>query len=83
VFSSNGDDGTLSVISQRGPDQYRSLNNIPTARFGRTMALDRDTGRIYVPVADLERIDPHPTTKWGAYVFKPGSFRLMVFDPVH
>ena len=82
VFSSNGADGTLSVISQRGPDEYRPLNNVPTARFGRTMALDQDTGRIYIPVADLERIDPHPTTKWGAYVFKPGSFRLMLFDPV-
>ena len=81
VFSSNGTDGTLSVISQLGPDQYVWVRNVPTARFGRTMALDPDTGRIYIPVADLERIDPHPATKWGAYVFKPGSLRLMMFDP--
>jgi DNA-binding beta-propeller fold protein YncE len=81
VFSSNGGDGTLSVIAQLGSDQYALIRNIPTARFGRTMALDPDTGRIYIPVADLERIDPHPATKWGAYVFKPGSFRLMMFDP--
>ena len=81
VFSSNGGDGTLSVIAQRGADQYALLSNVPTARFGRTMTLDPDTGRIYIPVADLERIDPHPASKWGAYVFKPGSFRLMMFDP--
>ena len=81
VFSSNGGDGTLSVIAQLGSDQYAAIENVATARFGRTMALDPDTGRIYIPVADLERIDPHPATKWGAYVFKPGSFRLMMFDP--
>ena len=81
VFSSNGGDGTLTVIAQLGSDQYALIRNVPTARFGRTMALDSDTGRIYIPVADLERIDPHPATKWGAYVFKPGSFRLMMFDP--
>jgi DNA-binding beta-propeller fold protein YncE len=81
VFRSNGGEGTLSVIAQLGPDEYALLSNVPTARFGRTMALDPDTGRVYIPVADLERIDPHPTTKWGAYVFKPGSFRLMMFDP--
>jgi DNA-binding beta-propeller fold protein YncE len=81
VFSSNGGDGTLSVIAQLGSDQYALIRNVPTARFGRTMALDPDTGRIYIPVADLERIDPHPATKWGAYVFKPGSLRLMIFDP--
>ena len=81
VFSSNGGDGTLSVIAQLGSDEYRLIRNVPTARFGRTMALDPDSGRIYIPVADLERIDPHPATKWGAYVFKPGSFRLMMFDP--
>lgn len=83
VFSSNGGDGTLSVITQPSSDQYALLGNVPTARFGRTMALDPDTGRIYIPVADLERIDPHPRTKYGAYVFRPGSFRLMIFDPVH
>ena len=81
IFSSNGGDGTLSVIAQLGSDQFALIGNVPTARFGRTMALDPDTGRIYIPVADLERIDPHPATKWGAYVFKPGSFRLMMFDP--
>jgi DNA-binding beta-propeller fold protein YncE len=81
LFSSNGGDGTLSVIAQLGSDQYALIRNVPTARFGRTMALDPDTGRIYIPVADLERIDPHPTTKYGAFVFKPGSFRLMMFDP--
>jgi hypothetical protein len=81
VFSSNGGDGTLSVIAQLGSDQYALIRNVPTARFGRTIALDPDTGRVYIPVADLERIDPHPATKWGAYVFKPDSFRLMMFDP--
>ena len=79
VFSSNGTDGTLSVISQLGPDQYVWVRNVPTARFGRTMALDPDTGRIYIPVADLERIDPHPATKWGAYVFQA---RLLAPDDV-
>jgi DNA-binding beta-propeller fold protein YncE len=82
VFSSNGWDGTLSVINQQGPDQYASGEELATVRFARTMDIDPATGRIYLAAADLERMDPH-AAKWAQYVMKPGSVRLILLDPVH
>jgi DNA-binding beta-propeller fold protein YncE len=82
VFSSNGWDGTLSVISEDSQGRYRFLTDVPTAKFGRTMALNQDTGRIYIAAADLERMDPNAPNQWAQYVMKPGSVRLLFLDPV-
>jgi DNA-binding beta-propeller fold protein YncE len=82
VLSSNGWDGTLSVITQDRDGRYRSVAEVPTAKFGRTMALNHDTGRIYIAAADLERMDPTAPNKWAQYVMKPGSVRLIFLDPV-
>jgi DNA-binding beta-propeller fold protein YncE len=82
VVSSNGWDGTLSVITEDSDGRYHSLAEVPTAKFGRTMALNRDTGRIYIAAADLERMDPTAPNKWAQYVMKRGSVRLLFLDPV-
>jgi len=81
IFSSNGWDGTVSVIEERAPDEYVSLGQVPTARFGRTMSIDTETGRLYIATADLDRIDPK-RGKWAQYVMKPGSVRLLLLDPL-
>jgi YVTN family beta-propeller protein len=54
VFSSNGQDGTLSVIQEKDAQTYVSLGSIKTAPTARTMGLDPDTGRIYLVAADIE-----------------------------
>jgi DNA-binding beta-propeller fold protein YncE len=80
VFSSNGWDGTLSLIEERSPDDYISLGDEPTVHLGRTMAIDRNSGRLYIAAADLDRIDP-ARGKWAQYVMKPGTMRLLLLDP--
>lgn len=47
VFSPNGQDGTISVIGQSGPDQYQVLSTIATQPSARTMALDARTHHIF------------------------------------
>src|SRR6058998_3707891 len=47
VFTSNAD-GTLTVIHQDGPDQYRVVENLQTALGARNMGLDPTTHRLYV-----------------------------------
>jgi YVTN family beta-propeller protein len=77
VFSSNGLDGTISVIRQTTPDSYVALAPIPTALSARTMAIDPASGRLYVAALDLE-----PNATPGARPKpKPGTLRLMFFDP--
>ena len=51
---------------------------IGTRASGRTMAIDPASGRLFVPAADLEP-NPAPGTRPKA---KPGSLRLLMFDPV-
>jgi YVTN family beta-propeller protein len=48
AFSANGDDGTVSIIQQQGPDAYVALPAIKTAPGARTMAVDPATGRLFV-----------------------------------
>lgn len=77
VFSSNGLDGTISVIRQTTPDSYVALAPIKTTLSARTMDLDPASGRLYVAALDLE-----PSTTPGERPkAKPGTLRLMFFDP--
>jgi DNA-binding beta-propeller fold protein YncE len=77
AFSSNGKDGTVTVIQQDGPDAYRVLGEVPTAKSGRTMAVDPTTGRLYVAAATLSgQLGAN-----GRPMATPGSLHLLVFAP--
>ncbi len=81
VFSSNGD-GTLSVIAEKGPDNFVSLVNVPTMLGARTMAIDPVSGRIYLVTADFTvnaAVDPSDLRH--RYVVTPGSAKLLFLDP--
>ncbi|MGA9422113.1 MAG: YncE family protein [Rhodanobacteraceae bacterium] len=51
VFSSNGRDGTLTVVKEDDPDHFHVLADVPTQKSARTMALDPTTHRIYLSAA--------------------------------
>lgn len=77
AFSSNGLDGTISVIQQVTPNDYRVLTSVPTALTARTMAVDPATGRLFVAAAEVKTAGPGARPK-----LSPGSLKLMMFDPV-
>lgn len=60
VFSSNGIDGTLTVVHQETPDQYRVVATVQTQKSARTMALDPATHKIFLAAAHLGAA-PAPT----------------------
>lgn len=78
VFSSNGHDGTVTVYQQTSPDRYQATEPIRTAVSARTMAVDPRSGRLFVVAADTE---PN-ATPGGRPRIKPGTTRVMIFDPV-
>ena len=78
VFSSNGLDGTISVYQQTSPDAYTALAPVVTAVSGRTMAVDPSSGRLFLAAAET---DP-ASTPAGRPRPRPGTLRLMIFDPV-
>ena len=82
VFSSNGRDGTLTVIREETPDEYRVVATVTTQVSARTMALDPATHKIYLAAAKLEaappatEAQPHPQPG-----MVPGTFSILVAQP--
>src|SRR6267154_961783 len=81
AFASNGD-GTLTVVHEETPAQFRVVANVGTRKGARTMALDEKTHRVYTVTADLgpppapTADHPHP---WPSVV--PGTFMMLVLGP--
>jgi len=81
AFSSNGE-GTLSVIAERGANDFVSLGDIKTAPGARTMALDPQTGRIFLVTADVTKTEPPEKPGHGPhFIFAPGTVKLLILDP--
>jgi YVTN family beta-propeller protein len=82
VFSSNGVDGTLTVIHQESPDEYRVVATVTTQVSARTMVLDPATHKIYLATAKLAATppateeQPHPRPS-----IVPNSFGILVAQP--
>ncbi|HEX4243282.1 MAG TPA: YncE family protein [Steroidobacteraceae bacterium] len=82
AFSSNGGDGTLTVVREVTPDQFTVLASVNTQVSARTMALDPVTHRIYLAAATLgptpstSADDPNPRPP-----IVPNSFAILVAQP--
>lgn len=78
VYSSNGE-GTLSIIREDSPGRYTASETVLTQRGARTMALDPETGRIYLVTAEFGATppataeQPHPRP-----ALLPDSFVVLV-----
>jgi streptogramin lyase len=81
IFSSNGD-GTLSVIAEKDVNSFEAVASVTTALGARTMALDPESGRLYLVTADMT-INPaaDPSDFRHRYVVTPGSAKLLFLDP--
>ncbi|HEX9009702.1 MAG TPA: hypothetical protein VF804_04985 [Holophagaceae bacterium] len=78
AYSSNGE-GTLTVVRQDSPDAYAVLEQAPTQRGARTMALDETTHRLYLPTADFQPVPPQaPGAPRPRPALVPDSFRILV-----
>jgi DNA-binding beta-propeller fold protein YncE len=80
AFSSDGE-GTLTVVHEDTPTQYRVVSTVPTKRGARTMALDPRTHRIFTVTAELgpppapTAAQPHPRP-----TIVPGTFTLLILE---
>lgn len=79
IFTSNGGDGTMTIVHEDSPDKYTVLDNIPTERGARTMEFDPKTHRAFTvtnkmnpaPAATADNPRPRPT-------MVPDSFHIIV-----
>ena len=56
--------------------KYKVLENVPTQAGAKTMALDLQTHRIYLPVAEYEKKNPGEKKA----KIKAGSFKILVVE---
>ncbi len=72
VFSSNGQDGTITVVEGK---TFQPVATIPTQVGARTMTLDPKTGRLYLITATFKPTEPGQ--RWPGMV--PGSAVILVY----
>jgi YVTN family beta-propeller protein len=84
AFSSNGQDGTLTVIKEEpiGRFRFSVVETVATAPMARTMALDPKTHRIYLATAKLKQPAPGEQQVGRRRSFEPDSFELLIVAPV-
>ncbi len=74
IFASNGE-GTVSVIEQRGANEYVKLPDITTEAGAKTMAYDPKSQHLYLSTAERA---PVPEGSAQRPVPKPGTFHVLV-----
>jgi len=76
AFASNAD-GTLTVIHQDSPDQYRVAETVKTPEGSRNMGLDPTNHRVYLVAA---KFGEAPAGGRGRRPVLPDSFSLLVIE---
>src|SRR6478672_546539 len=81
AFASCGD-GTTTIAREQAPDKLAVVQILKTERGARTMALDPETHRIYLPTAQFQ---PPPSLSPGASPGRPSvvpnTLKLLVYGP--
>ena len=77
VFSSNGKDGTLTVLHEDTPDRYSVVQTVQTQAGARTLAVDTNTHRVFTVTATPAPAPPD-TPHWKRS-YLPGTFVVLVY----
>jgi DNA-binding beta-propeller fold protein YncE len=79
AFSSNGRDGTVTVIREVSPDKFEVAQTVDTAKSARTVDLDPKTHRLYLVAAQFGAApSPTPEQPRPRPAMVPGSFEVLV-----
>lgn len=82
AFSTNGGNGTLTVVREITPNHFVLVQNSTTERGARTMGLDLKTHRIFTVTAKFGPMPPRrPGQRFRRPSIVPGSFTLLILAP--
>jgi len=77
AFTSNGRDGTVTVVHEDTPDKFTVVQTLKTEVSARTMAVDPVSHKIYLPAARFEAPVAGAT---GRPKMIAGSFKVLVYE---
>ncbi|MDE3084128.1 MAG: YncE family protein [Verrucomicrobiota bacterium] len=69
-------DGTLAVVQEKSPDEFKVLQNVSTQYGARTLTLDEKTGRIFLPTAEFGPVPANGSSHHRPIL--PGTFKVLV-----
>lgn len=75
AFSSNGGDGTMTVVQETSAGKFEVVETVQTARTARTMVADPKTHKLYLAAAEQ---GPPPAGGKGRGTVVPDSFHIIV-----
>jgi len=73
-------DGTLTVAGETSPGHFEVVQTVQTASGARTMAVDQNTGKIYLPTAQTTTPASSPSQPRPRPTAVPGTFRILVVE---
>jgi len=83
IYSSNGE-GTMTVVQEVNKDTYKVLENFPTQKGAKTIALNRETHRIYLSTADYDAAPtPTPENPKPRPAVRPNTFTILEIEPLN
>lgn len=80
IVTSSGD-GVLTVISQKGPDEFELLGTVSTRPGARMMYMDDRSGNLYVVAADYTTGKPDAAGE-VTETYHPNSFVVLTYKPI-
>jgi YVTN family beta-propeller protein len=81
AISSNGQDGTLTLVKEEAPDKFTVVATVPTQASARTMALDPRTHIIYLAAAKFLPQAAAPAGQRRRPSLEPNSFVIIAVGP--
>ncbi len=74
VYAANGQDATVTILGANTKGEYELLGNVPSKKGARTLCVNQNNHRIYLPTANFET--PTEVGKRGKML--PNSFQIIV-----
>jgi len=82
AYSSNGE-GTMTVVQEVSPNEFKVLENVTTQTGARTIAVNKKTHHLFLPTAEFRPAnEKNPEDTRPGPTIKPGSFTLFDIVPV-
>jgi len=77
AYSSNNG-GNMSVIKEVSADKFVFVENVPTEKGARTIGIDTETHKLYLPTAELKPVEPTTANPHPRPMQVPGTFHVVV-----
>ena len=74
----------MTVVEKQGDNKFKVIENIPTQKGARTIALDNQSHQLYLPTAEFGP-PPEPTidNPKPRPAIKPNTFVILVIEMVY